>query len=301
MLGLGVAGGYGGLAPVDVDTDDPALVDIIKRHLPPATVTKVGSRGYTAFYRALEHVPGTTIRVDGKTAVEILPARHTVLPPSPHPNGHEYVWTSERTLFDTPISDLPVITAAMVEAIREALNPAPAFDMPPVGSIPASDVPFSRLAGIRPCRSRERCPRAVSDAAQQRSGQCPVRCSVPPRQVGPPQAYCRGRVGRRAHGRCRDQRTREGEGTQGLPADHQERDQEGGGTAPAHTRCPYSGGRNSTDDDRSDSHETQGEAEADCRRDPPRAGARGGPDYYRSRPDRCPAAGARKAPTAWRS
>src|SRR5262245_20918821 len=34
QLWLGVAGGYGGLVPIDVDTDDPAIVDAVASVLP---------------------------------------------------------------------------------------------------------------------------------------------------------------------------------------------------------------------------------------------------------------------------
>ena len=43
-LGLEVAGGFGGLVPIDVDTDDRDIVRAIRGALPPVEVAKRGQK-----------------------------------------------------------------------------------------------------------------------------------------------------------------------------------------------------------------------------------------------------------------
>ena len=50
-LNLGVAGGFRGLAPIDVDTEDREIMLAVVKALPPVKVAKTGRKGFTAFYR----------------------------------------------------------------------------------------------------------------------------------------------------------------------------------------------------------------------------------------------------------
>lgn len=125
--GIGVACGYGGLIAIDVD--HPDLIEPIRAILPPILVEKVGRKGFTAFFRG-DHRrddvewwekknygltvpnpenPEKPIRVGLLDFLAV--GSQTVLPPSIHPDtGEPYRWTSERTLLNTPIADLPVFT-----------------------------------------------------------------------------------------------------------------------------------------------------------------------------------------------
>src|SRR5262252_8785727 len=49
--GLGLVGGYRGLVPIDIDTDDPDIKAAIDTVLPKCLVAKRGRRGITVFYR----------------------------------------------------------------------------------------------------------------------------------------------------------------------------------------------------------------------------------------------------------
>jgi hypothetical protein len=131
-LGLAVAGGYGGLVPLDIDTDDADVMAALGRVLPRPNVAKKGRRGWVAFYRAAgELPPGRDYmlpKVDGKPGkplVSILTTRKTVLPPSVHPDtGKPYRWlTGTRTLFNVPAAELVPLTAQHVADMGAALRP----------------------------------------------------------------------------------------------------------------------------------------------------------------------------------
>ena len=130
-LGLGVAGGFMGLIPIDVDTDDREIIDAILSALPRPDVAKFGQRGFTAFYYdAYRCIAGQKFRhprKDGSgfdTLVEILATGQSVLPPTIHPDVRRpYRYLTEETLLNTRVDELPVITKAHIEALREALGP----------------------------------------------------------------------------------------------------------------------------------------------------------------------------------
>jgi hypothetical protein len=132
-LGLGVAGGYRGLVPIDVDTDDPAIVRTIVRALPSASVVKAGRKGYTSFYRAAGDVPPARkyrLVSGGPPIVEILTTGQTVIPPTVHPDtGAPYSWKTPATLYSRPVGNLVRITAddldRLAAAVRSLRPPAP--------------------------------------------------------------------------------------------------------------------------------------------------------------------------------
>jgi hypothetical protein len=123
MAGVGVAGSFNGLVPVDVDAEDAAIIDRVTGILPEPTVAKTGQKGWTAFYRG--QVNACKLKdANGCTMVEVLTTGQTVIPPTIHPDtGRPYRWLTPSTLLDTRVSDLPEVTEAHVEAIREALAP----------------------------------------------------------------------------------------------------------------------------------------------------------------------------------
>jgi hypothetical protein len=129
-VGLGVVGGYchagNYLVPVDVDTDEPAIVDAIASVLPPANVVRIGSKGWGALYRSRTPIAGRKFRPSGKAPlVEILTTGMMVLPPTPHPKlgGAPYRWGLPATLFDTGIEQLVEITPQHIVDLEEALRP----------------------------------------------------------------------------------------------------------------------------------------------------------------------------------
>lgn len=127
MAGLGVALGYGGVVAVDVDTVDPEQLAAIRATLPPSIVSgsanhvaKTGAKGWTAFYRASS--PMASRHYAG--IVDLLGVgTQTVLPPSPHPDGFLYRWTTADTLLTVPARQLPEIPADIAEQLEAALAP----------------------------------------------------------------------------------------------------------------------------------------------------------------------------------
>src|SRR5215475_5626162 len=83
-LGLGVAGGFMDLVPVDVDSDDPKIIAAALAVLPPMAVVKAGARGFTVFYRGKVRARKFKSS-EKKPLVEVLVTGQTVLPPTMHP------------------------------------------------------------------------------------------------------------------------------------------------------------------------------------------------------------------------
>ena len=128
-LGLGVAGGFHCLVPVDVDTTQPAIQRAIREVLPRPKVVKMGQKGWTSFYwDESGMIEGMKLRArkgDGwDMLVEILVTGQSVLPPTIHPDTLlPYKWLTPATLFNTPIDQLSVISEAHIQDLRLALQP----------------------------------------------------------------------------------------------------------------------------------------------------------------------------------
>jgi hypothetical protein len=121
--GLAVAGGYNGLVPIDVDTEDEAIRAIIRKKLPTALVVKKGNRGATAFYRGRVRAR-KLLGIAGHHLVEVLTSGQAVVPPTVHPDTRQpYRWMTERTLFNTRVDELPEVTEADLTRLEEELKP----------------------------------------------------------------------------------------------------------------------------------------------------------------------------------
>jgi hypothetical protein len=108
--GIGVAGGYRGLIPIDFDTEDKEILAAINTVLPDALVAKRGRRGATSFYRDPSGLikPRKFKGLDGGMLLELLVTGQTVIPPTVHPeSGEPYTWLTDYTLFDVCIDELP--------------------------------------------------------------------------------------------------------------------------------------------------------------------------------------------------
>lgn len=119
--GVGVALGFNGLIAIDIDTDDAEVMAAIRGVQPTKAVAKHGRRGVTLFGRE----PSGSIRTRHFAGIaDILGAgAQTVLPPTQHPAGVVYSWTSAETLLDTPIGNLPVIAPDIADQIADVLSP----------------------------------------------------------------------------------------------------------------------------------------------------------------------------------
>lgn len=135
--GVGLALGFNGLIAIDIDAEDASILAAIREVLPASVVAKRGRKGQTDFYR--DHA--ATIRArkfstPNGMLVEILArGNQTIVPPTRHSEtGQSYRWLGERTLLNTPVAELPIIsvdiahrlTAALATwLIRSAPRPAP--------------------------------------------------------------------------------------------------------------------------------------------------------------------------------
>lgn len=107
---------------LDIDADDKEILDIVMPILPKSPVVKRGSKGETRFFR---YTGETTdiLKYNSKVVVEILSnGKKTTLPPSLHPNGSNYVWTSDKTLLDVDASELPILPPALFAHLGSKLR-----------------------------------------------------------------------------------------------------------------------------------------------------------------------------------
>ena len=85
-LGLGVAGGFNCLVPVDIDTNDPAIKRAILEAIPKPMVAKIGVKGFTSFYwDDSGMIDGMKFKCGSDFFAEILVTGQSVLPPTTHP------------------------------------------------------------------------------------------------------------------------------------------------------------------------------------------------------------------------
>jgi hypothetical protein len=124
--GIGVRCGprSGYLIVIDIDTNDPGILEALCRILPATPVKKKGARGESWFYFGPD-IPSRVWLINGCEVVEILGAgRQTVLPPTTHPDLDEpYRWTGSATLEDISPQDLPLLSVEIIEQISTVLAP----------------------------------------------------------------------------------------------------------------------------------------------------------------------------------
>jgi len=111
-----------GVIALDVDTIDPKVMAIIEPLLPPSPVEKKGAKGFTRFYKFTGETT-QMLKYNGEVVLEILSSnKKTTLPPSVHPNGMKYVWTSEKVLTDINASELPILPPMLISHLESKLR-----------------------------------------------------------------------------------------------------------------------------------------------------------------------------------
>ena len=122
--GVGVACG-GGLVMVDIDLDD--AVEAVVMALPATPVSKRGAKGLTLCFRGdTSKIKSRAFKSKDKIGLcDLLSdGKQSVMPPSIHPKtGLPYVYTTARTLLDTPLHELPELPDNVADIIGEALKP----------------------------------------------------------------------------------------------------------------------------------------------------------------------------------
>ncbi len=110
-----------------MDSEEPAIIDTVASVLPQPLVAKCGKRGFTIFYRSAGPITSRkfkTAKPKEQMLVEVLATGQTVIPPTPHPETRmPYQWLTPATLLNTPIDQLPEISADTMLALEHALTP----------------------------------------------------------------------------------------------------------------------------------------------------------------------------------
>jgi hypothetical protein len=136
---LGLANGFGfragqhGIGYVDIDTDDPELINRIDQILDLSQIcVKFGMKGKTVFFRFNKTPKKSKYNIklnplDKKAICEInFTVGQTVLPPSIHPQtGTPYKWISQ-SLLEVDIEDLSLIDEERIDYLETILR-APSF------------------------------------------------------------------------------------------------------------------------------------------------------------------------------
>lgn len=118
-LALGEASG---IVALDIDCTDQRILDVIMPILPESPVVKVGSKGETRFFRYTGETTDS-LKFNGEMVVEILSNnKKTTLPPSRHPNGLTYKYTSDETLLTINKNDLPILPPALFSHLGSVLR-----------------------------------------------------------------------------------------------------------------------------------------------------------------------------------
>jgi hypothetical protein len=123
--GLGVVlGEISNLTCIDKDYDLPGGEDALQRFIPDSIVSKRGEKGWTRFYQ-FNGERSCSFDVNDRRVLDILSTgRQTVIPPTMHPSGCHYVWTSHDTLFDlTSTRDLPKLPDTWLDDCAAFLEP----------------------------------------------------------------------------------------------------------------------------------------------------------------------------------
>lgn len=118
-LALGEASG---IVALDIDCVDERILEVIMPMLPESPVVKRGSKGETRFFKYTGEAT-ESLKFNGEMVVEILSSnKKTTLPPSRHPNGLNYVWTSENSLIDIDKDNLPLLPPALFAHLGSVLK-----------------------------------------------------------------------------------------------------------------------------------------------------------------------------------
>lgn len=115
-------GKVSGVVALDIDCIDQRILDVIMPLMPESPVVKRGSKGETRFFR-FSGEQTESLKFNGEMVVEILSTnKKTTLPPSRHPNGLNYIWTSDDTLLTIDRETLPMLPPALFAHLGSVLK-----------------------------------------------------------------------------------------------------------------------------------------------------------------------------------
>lgn len=124
--GIGVVlGKTSRIVALDKDYDLPAGGDdALNAIIPYSPVAKKGQKGWTKFYR-YNGEPSRSFDAAGHRVLDVLSdGRQTVVPPTAHPSGCNYVWLTEETLDNIlSVDELPQLPDDFMEQVERVLAP----------------------------------------------------------------------------------------------------------------------------------------------------------------------------------
>lgn len=115
-------GAASGIAVVDVDTDDPEMLELLRASLPSSPVERVGSKGFARFFKWNGISKTEVVKVNGQVIFEILAeGKKITIPPSKHPNGMDYKWVG-KSLLEIDKEDLPTLPTVVAGNLNGILS-----------------------------------------------------------------------------------------------------------------------------------------------------------------------------------
>jgi phage/plasmid-associated DNA primase len=114
-------GPMSGLVAIDIDTDDPEVVNMLAQILPETPWKRRGKKGAVWIYRWNEHKTARIRDAEGKSLLELLSTgTQVVLPPSIHPDT-QMPYTANCDLWDV-LASVPRLPREAEKLIRQGLN-----------------------------------------------------------------------------------------------------------------------------------------------------------------------------------
>lgn len=111
-----------GIVAVDLDCVDPAIVELVERIVPRTRVEKVGSKGWTRFFKWHKGIETDKITHNGNIVLEVLSTgKKTTIPPSVHPSGSSYTWKGESLASVRP-EDLDAFPPLLIPTLKMEIN-----------------------------------------------------------------------------------------------------------------------------------------------------------------------------------
>lgn len=115
-----------GIVALDFDCDNPEITALFEKMdiLPKSPVSKVSSKSdrFTRFFK-YSGEKTEMLKFNGEVILEILSTdKKTTIPPSIHPNGSPYKWSSDKTLLDIDKEELPVLPPALIQSLEILLK-----------------------------------------------------------------------------------------------------------------------------------------------------------------------------------
>ena len=111
-----------GIIALDVDSTDQRILDIVVPMLPSSPVEKIGAKGFTRFFR-FNGENSMTVKFNGEMVLEVLSeGKKTTMPPSRHPSGVDYRYTTTETLLTVNKNDLPYFPPFLLANIESKLR-----------------------------------------------------------------------------------------------------------------------------------------------------------------------------------